>query len=211
MTVQKLLLSSIVIICFLQNCKQTNGKRILQEEKPSLYNFRDKFKYQTLGNFQIDTFDFESRRGYYQEADSNVFKLIFQEGDRKFIGQGYDRDYFYSWQERDTNFIEFTILTQDESSYCNLLRYYIFDRKGKFISKFDLASKCGDADWTFSGKGRQVDKNHFAFETVESNMKDGAMPEDEKQEGDSINYLITIEPNGKAIKTESFNKHFKGN
>ncbi|MGN6165732.1 MAG: hypothetical protein ACTHOF_14435, partial [Flavisolibacter sp.] len=168
---QTLLLISIVIF-FSQNCKQVNNVHIPNEKGSSICNLKSKFKYQNLKNFEVDTFGFELRSGHYEEVDSDAFKLIFQQGGRRFIGQGYDRDYYYSWQTRDSNFIEFTILTQDESNYCSLLRYYIFDRKGTLVSKFDLATKCGDADWTFLGKGKQVDKNHFAYQTVECNMQE---------------------------------------
>jgi hypothetical protein len=99
-------------------------------------------------------------------------------------------------------------LTRDEGGYCDILRYYIFDRKGKFISKFDLAEKCSDVEWAFSGMSRQVDEHHFIFETVATNMQDGTIPEDKKQEGDSINYSISIQANGTVIKKETFKKHF---
>lgn len=192
-------------------CGQATGEQVLQQERSALYDLKNKFKFQDLTDFPTDTFSLDTRAGHYDEVDSNAFKLIFTEGDKQFIGQGYDRDYYYSWQNRDSNFIEFTILTQDESSYCNILRYYIFDKDGKFISKFDIAANCGDADWTFSAKGKQVDKNRFVFETVEADRKNGTMPEDGKMEGDSINYLITTEPNGKLTRTEIFKKHFADN
>jgi len=172
-----------------------------------LYKLKDKFKYQNLKEFTIDSFSFDNRPGHYNELDSAAFQLIFQEGNRTFVGEGYDRDYFYSWQNRDTNFIEFTILTQDEGSYCDLLRYYIFDKQGRFISKFDVAAECGDAGWTFSGSGRQRNQNTFVFETVEQELlEEDAM--EEKYEGDSVTYTITIAPNGKTIRKEMFKKHF---
>lgn len=211
MTVRISLLIAVISITLSQGCQSAAEQQAPKEKKAALYNLKDKFKYQDLQEFQIDSFNFDTRPGHYQEVDSNAFKLIFQEGDRPFIGQDYDRDYYYSWQNRDTNFIEFTILTQDESSYCDILRYYIYDRKGKFISKFDLAASCGDAGWTFTGSGRQIDKTNFISETVESDMKEGSTPEDEKQEGDSISYSISIAPNGSVTKKETFKKHFVGN
>lgn len=202
---------TIILVAYLtlaQGCKYSSANQNKQGIKSPLYELKSKFKYQDLEVFETDTFSFDTRPGNYNEVDSLAFKLIFQEGDREFIGQGYDRDYYYSWQNRDTNFIEFTILTQDESSYCDLLRYYIFDKNGKFISKFDLAANCGDAGWTFTGRGKQLDKNTFIFQTVESDIKDGSMPEHEKYEGDSVNYTITIDSRGKATQKETYKKHF---
>lgn len=205
----KLLFVLIIGAILTERCGPVAGSQPPpQEKQAALYKLKNKFKYQDLREFQMDSFSFDTRPGHYEEVDSNAFKIIFQEGDRQFVGTGYDRDYYYSWQNRDTNFIEFTILTQDESDYCNILRYYIFDRKGKFISKFDLAASCGDAGWTFAGSGTQIDKYHFVTETIESNMKSGSMPEEEKEEGDSVSYSIQIAPNGTVARKETFKKHF---
>jgi len=194
-----------LILC---SCGQINKTSPDQKDTTRLLKLKSRFKHHNLTDFATDTMTWETRPRNYQEVDSVAFKLIFQEGDRQFIGHGYDRDYFFSWQERDSNFIEFTILTQDESSYCDLLRYYIFDKNGRFISKFDIATKCGDAGWTFKGSGRQTSNNQFTYETVESDLQDGELPEAEKYEIDSINYLITITATGQISKIETFKKHF---
>jgi hypothetical protein len=198
----------LTLAALTQGCGHSLTGQVNEQTRSTFYNLKEKFKYHDLKLFETDTFSFDTRPGYYNEVDSSAFKLIFQEGDRQFIGQGYDRDYYFSWQNRDPNFIEFTILTQDESSYCDLLRYYIFDKTGKFISKFDIASNCGDAGWTFTAKGKQLDQNSFSYYTVESDQKDGTMPEEEKYEGDSIKYIIKIDPQGKVMKRETYKKHF---
>lgn len=204
----RILTTALIVITFLSlGCVDASISKANREMKSPLYKLKSKFKYHDLKTFETDTFSFDTRPGNYSEVDSATFKLIFQEGDREFIGKGYDRDYYYSWQNRDTNFIEFTILTQDESSYCDLLRYYIFDKSGRFISKFDIATNCGDAGWTFNGVGKQLDKNKFFYQTVESEIKDGSMPEEEKYDGDSINHLITIGQTGKITQRETYKKH----
>lgn len=201
-----LLQALLLLTCW--SCGQVNSTSPTQNDQTPLLELKSRFKYHNLTDFDTDTLDWEARPGNYQGVDSVSFRLIFQEDSRQFIGQGYDRDYFYSWQERDPSFIEFTILTQDESSYCDLLRYYVFDREGRFISKFDIATRCGDAEWTFTASGRQTSDNEFFYETVESNLKDGELPEAQKYEGDSINYQITILPSGQISKKETYRKHF---
>lgn len=198
------------VIILIANAACSNPE-VAKEEKQPLYALKDKFKYQDLREFSIDTLGFGNRAGYYEEVDSNSFKLIFQEGDRQYVSQGDERDYYYSWQNRDSNFIEFVILSQDENGYCSVLRYYIFDRKGKFISKFDLAASCADAGWVFKGEGRKVDINDFETVTVESNFQDTGAPEEETQEVDSIRYSIQVTPTGKITKKETFKKHFVKN
>lgn len=191
----------IAAICFVSCTQQKH-----EEEASSLLKLKSKFKYHNLKDFtQVDTFNFDTRPGHYEEVDSNMFKLIFKGEKRSYVGTGYDHDFYYSWQERDSNFIEFTILTQSEEDYCAILRYYIFDKKDKLISKFDLSADCGDAGWTFFGNGRQVDKHHFVFETIESESN---MDEKDSRTGDSINYSYTIDAKGKVTRKEIFNKHF---
>src|SRR5687768_3978241 len=188
-------------------CETFRSKEV-QDKGAMLLGLKEKFKYRNLTVFETDTLNFDNRPGHYNEPDSNNFKLIFQQENRPFIGQGYDRDYFYSWQERDVNFIEFIILTQEEGSYCEVLRYYIFDRQGKFISSFDVAASCGDAEWSFTGSGRQLNRQTFLYETIESDQKRGPFANSETFEGDSISYLITIDSSGRANKKETAKKHF---
>ena len=203
MTTDVLRICLVVVLVSCGQGKSTRG----QLHESGLKRLEAKFKYRDLKDFIIDSFDFDSRVGHYHELDSVAFSLIFQEGDRVFVGQGYNRDYFYSWQSRDTNFIEFTVLTEDERSSCSLLRYYIFNKSGKFISKFDIATSCGDAGWTFSGVGRQLTRNEFLFRTVDSEDEDGEVPELARHQIDSIDYRITILSNGQISKAVVFERH----
>jgi hypothetical protein len=186
-----------------------NFRSVKQQDKASrLLHLKDQFKYRDLKVFETDTFNFDNRPGHYNEVDSNTFKLIFQQEDRNFIGQGYDRDYFYSWQDRDAKFIELVMLTQEESGYCDMLRYYIFDKHGNFLSSFDIAASCGDAEWTFTGSGKQLSHHEFFYQTVESDQKRGYASNSELLEGDSIEYLIRIDSAGQVNKHEMARKHF---
>ncbi|WP_311950755.1 hypothetical protein [Mucilaginibacter terrae] len=140
----------------------------------------------------------------FVRVDSSAFRLIFQDGDRKFMDDRYEQDYYYSWQNRDKNFIEFTILTPDESSNCLTLKYFIFDKNGKFISKFDIANTCGDAGWTFNADGKQLSPSKFIYNTDEADSD----IEDIWEKGDSASYEITINKQGKVVEREIYKRHF---
>jgi hypothetical protein len=195
----------LLLLIIIGSCGHNNETRKAQSQSP-LIDLKNRFKFQNLKRFEVDTLDMETRLRNYRVVDSASFKLIFQEGARQFSGEGYDRDYFYSWQDRDSNLIEFTILTQDESSYCDLIQYYIFDRSGKFISKFDVAANCGDGGWTFTGKGKAITDNQFIYETVESEVVEAISSVDEKLEGDSIGYRVNILTDGQIKKNETYKK-----
>ena len=47
-----------------------------------LTDLRNKFKYSDLESFQVDSFNWDTRVGFYQELDSNTFKLVWQDGKR---------------------------------------------------------------------------------------------------------------------------------
>lgn len=169
----------------------------------SLTDLKGRFKYSDRDSFQIDTMDWETRPSFYQELDSSTFKLIWQDGKRNFIGQGYDRDYYYSWQTRNPDLIEFVVLTQDESSYCDLLQYCIYDKNGKAIDSFILAASCGDGGWTYQSSGKFITENTYEEVSVETESEIVASGNTKEIiEGDSIVTRFIIGKDGKVTKKE---------
>jgi hypothetical protein len=168
-----------------------------------LLDLRDKFKYANLKCFQIDSFNWETRPGFYQELDNSTFKLVWQDGKRNFVGQGYDRDYFYSWQKRNPDLIEFVVLTQDESNWCDLLHYCIYDKSGKAIDSFIVAAKCGDGGWAHQTTGRFISED--TYEQVWIDVETEIVDSDSINyitEGDSVVSHITIGKDGKVTEKE---------
>ena len=180
----------------------------------SILALKKHFKYQDLTQFTTDTFNFDTRPGHYTELDSASFRLLLREESRVFSGLGYDRDYLHAWHNRPDSLIGLTILTQEESSYCELVYYYTFNKKGERMGRFLLAANCGDAGWTYHAFGRQTGPNDFETLHVEADIDhvepDPAGGDDdiEKYQGDSIRYKIHIHASGKTTETEIWKKHF---
>ena len=176
----------------------TDEKVVEVRQALPLIDLRDKFKYSDLGSFQIDTFDWDTRVGFYQELDSSTFKLVWQDGKRNFVGQGYDRDYFYSWQQRNPELVEFVILTQDENSYCDLLYYCIYNKDGKAIDSFIVAASCGDGGWGHKTIGRFISKDIYEQVSIDlyTEIVDSA-DVNYITEGDSIVTHFTISKDGR--------------
>lgn len=177
---------------------------IVEEKHPlPLLDLRDKFKYSDLASFEIDTFDWDTRVAFYQELDSNTFELVWQDGKRIFVGQGNDRDYFYSWQKRNPELIEFVILTQDESNYCDLLHYCIYDNNGKAIDSFIVAAKCGDGGWGNKTMGKFISADTYEQVSIDlyTEIVDSANI-NYITEGDSSVTHFTIGKDGKVTEKE---------
>ena len=207
----------LIAVILLTNCNNSsnNETETVQTKQLTLYDLKKDFTFFNLTKFEMDTFNWETRQGKYKELDSITFYTVWQDGKRKFTGEYYDRYYLFSWQDRDTNFIEFTILAQEEDSWCNIIYYFIFDKNGKFIDNFYLCSSCGDGGWVFYASGKFIDKKTYEMLCVESvmdtEMMDAEENEDEDAEfrkGDSTLYHITINDKGKVTKKEIFKKHF---
>jgi len=194
----------------LTGCRSSSNKSAEKNVKANLTlnSLRNDFKYSNQTHFEVDTFSWETGPGKYKELDSTTFYMIWQDGKRKFVGKDYDRDYFFSWQERDTNFIELTIVTQNESDYCINLTYCIYDKKGKAVDQFIASSRCGDGGWQLVASGKFVDKHTYEKLTIESEMVDLDSLANEEYEGDSTLSHFIIGNNGKVKEKEIYKKHF---
>ncbi len=199
------------ILVWLMSCNNSSTKptETVQTKLLTLSDLKKDFKFSNLTEFQIDTFSWETRPGKYNELDSSTFYMVWQDHKRTFAGQGYDRDYLFSWQNRDSNFIEFTILTQDESDYCSNITYCICDKAGKAIDKFVASSSCGDGGWVFVAFGKFIDNRTYEKLCIESEMA-GTDTLDNKDfhEGDSTLIHFIIGANGKVTQKEIYKKHF---
>ena len=201
----------LALLTLLTSCNNSsnNTTQTIQAKQLTLLELKKDFKFSNLTKFEIDTFSWDTRPGKYKELDSTTFYLIWQDGKRNFVGDGYDRDYLFSWQNRDSNFIEFTILTQEESSYCSNITYFIFDKNGRVIDNFVTSSSCGDGGWTYSAWGKFTDSRTYEKLCIESEMTGmDTIGNKELYEGDSTLYHFIINENGKVTQKEIYKKHF---
>ncbi|RNI23117.1 hypothetical protein [Rufibacter latericius] len=187
-----------------RNLSSNADENVIDAKKPlPLMDLKEKFKYPGLKSFEIDTFNWDTRIGKYQELDSSTFKLVWQDGKRNFVGQGYDRDYFYSWQKRNPELIEFTVLTQDESSSCDLLHYCIYDKNGKAINSFIVAASCGDGGWGNKTTGKFITEN--IYERISIDLNTEIVDSENTKfstEGDLTVTHFTIAKDGKVTEKE---------
>ena len=177
----------------------------------SFFELKNSFKYSNLKEFEIESIGWESLNGAFLELDSAAFYSVWQNGEKSFVEDGEDRNYFFSWQDRDTNFYEFTILSQEASENCIHIIYCIHDKAGKEIDKFIASSSCGDAGWYYEASGKFINPSAYEMLSVEYQLnEDVPIEKGETFDGDSIVYHVTIDEKGKASKKEISKTHFTG-
>lgn len=202
----------LTTLFLLASCKNTsyNNEGAIQTRQKTLSEFKNDFKFSNLQEFDIDTYTWETRPGKYKELDSTTFYMVWQNGQRDFVRHGYDsiyeKDYLYSWQERDTNFIEVAILSQITSNWCTEINYFIYDKSGKHIDNFVACSYCGDGGRSFESYGKFIDNRTYEKICVESEV--GWYDNTGGREGDSTILHYIIGKNGKVTEKEMYKKHF---
>lgn len=198
---------SLLMVFFLTiSCEKNEGTQNLHSHK-TLSDLRPQFRHQHLSKFELDTFSWDSRHEYYTELDSVTFHWVWQDSTKEY--QENDVSHFlYSWQQRDSNFIELTILTQDGIDDCLNTTYFIYDRQGKAIDNFVMNSSCKEDGWDFQEYGKFINHNTYEKVCVETDENN-----DGNQmgivEGDTTIYHYIIDTNGKVNENEISRKHFK--
>lgn len=191
-------------------------------------DLKPNFKFENLKEFNIENFEMSK----FKPLDSIAFHRIFT--DKTFDHSissftddiftfswdmkhyDYELDYYYSWNNRDSNFYEFTVITNNLDSYELNLNYLIFNKEEELIDAFIVSSHGGDGLYTVSSSGKFIDRNTYQRWQVE--IGDILITEDDEKiklkknemlyGGDSTLFQYTIGKNGKVNKKVITKKHF---
>lgn len=179
-----------------------------ETSKPkTLADLKPKFKYQNVEVFEIDNYTWETRVGKYNEPAPDEYILIWPDSPRTYIEGNREKDYLYSWQERDPNFIEFSILMQHGRDDCDFLIYYIFTKDGKYVDEFKVATRCDKEEpWKYYSNGRFISKNVYEERCAEYY---GIQPEPGIIVGDSTAFRFEITKNGTVKSKQILEKDIK--
>lgn len=167
----------------------------------------EKFKYQDLKEFSIDTLQWEKRQEFYTKLDSTEFFQIYQ-GSNEIPYEDLDVDYldldfFFSKQSNKRGLIEFTILNQREGVYCDKIIYNIYSEDGELISSFEVAGNCGDGGYYELSNGKFLNDSTYELLTTDNyKTEDIEMP-------NTITFsktITTIKHNGQITQTHSILK-----
>lgn len=202
--------SVLIVFAFcvtMYSCTGCKQKPVPKTTAERLTELRDSFAFAQIDSFEIDTLGYDERQERYKEVDSADFNLVWQ-GLKQYNNSGTIKTYYYSWQQRDSNYTEFTVLYQSEDEYCYKLEYLIYNKRGKLISHFDLAASCGDGGWYFTGSGKFIANDTYQYSTIETNMASEDSLSYEMLEGDSITKQFVIGYNGRTMERPISQQHF---
>lgn len=175
----------------------------------SLYDLKPLFKYNNLTEFNIEKFNSEEKNIKLNELSRDYFYLVWQNRNRKYNDDPYLKDFLYSWQSRDTNFIELIIQQGDIEYSGRHFTYLIYNKEQKLVDKFVLSSSSADGGWWGKASGKFTDKNTYEKIRVEYEITSKQDPSGKSiYEGDSTWYSHTIAADGKVTEKEIRTKHF---
>ncbi len=155
------------------------------------------YKYSNVQVFKIDTIDWYKRKDFYVRIDSTTFFKIYQDPSIKEY-PGLDTasnsfDFYYSTQQNKRGLKEITILSQREGESCVRINYMIYDKGGKSISSFLLASSCADGGFYEKSYGKFMNDSTYVLYS-EDNYDSKDIEKNPKVSCDQI--TTTIKANG---------------
>ena len=84
----------------------------------------------------------------------------------------YDSTYFYSIQNNSRELQEITVLQKGDEAGCFQIYYLIYDKKGKLISDFSLASDCAEGGIIYNSNGRFLNDSIYEQKIYSEQMYD---------------------------------------
>ena len=173
----------LLIISSCISCKNLTKNKITDSNINTLSNkymfdlntSREKFKFEHLNSFSMDSIDWEKRKNHYKKLTEIEFFSIYQDSLRNYQGdyeQSIDLEFYYSIQNRKSDFNEITILWQKEGEYCDGITYLIFDNKGKIIDRFPVAGSCGDGGYYDEKYGEFLNDSIYKMTYEDYNERD---------------------------------------
>lgn len=166
-------------------------------------SIRDLFKYHDLIEFEIDSSTWTERFSQYNLVDSTLFNSIFQDTALTYHSAGplsEDADFYHSIQNNKRDLLEFTILSQSESTYCTSIKYIIYTKEGNKISSFIVAGSCCDGGYYYKARGTFLNDS-----TYELSSEDNFLTEN-IDEANTISFtktLVVIKKDGSIHQTKT--------
>ena len=168
-----LFLAAIFLLISFQVGFSQNTEVVRIELFPSSFNLdekRDKFKYSDLDSFKMDNLGWDERDSIYHRLTHEEFYQVYRDTTLPYSGEyqhSIDLDFYYSTENRFSQFQEITVLWQREGINCEGIDYLLFDLDGKLIDKFLVAGGCGDGGYIDEKYGRFTNDSTYILRIEE--------------------------------------------
>lgn len=157
--------------------------KIGQTEQTSMWlNLKDSFAIKNVTEFKLD-------KGFHYGAFHDIScKLI-----DSTLPDQWCKAYLYSWQERDSSLIEFTVVVQEEDRGIQII-YYVFNKQDSLVSATPVA--WGNiSDLAFTGSSKFISKD-----TLRSTIASTFYERNGSTKGDTSIIEIAFNKSGKTSK-----------
>jgi hypothetical protein len=189
----------IISTIFLLSCRSFNSR---DSQEFSWYSLKDSFALQNIEEFRIDSNIWNNYRTLHLIKNKIIDSAI-QSGDSN------PQTYLYSWQDRNSSFIEFTSLLVEEYLGFTLI-YFVFSKDGKLISAIRIARLSGEDGIIWEKKSRFISKDTFTTIASVSTELDRNSPQPykklSKSIGDSSFLKLVFKKNGTLDTISSVRK-----
>ncbi len=209
--------SIILLVLLITNCSSrienensarndTNKVFIANDISLKFINFDANFSINNLTSFKDDTINWDERTKFYKEIDKNTFFKIWNDS-TNFNSNEFTKMFFYSLQNRNSDFIEFTTLSHGDENYCSTITYWIFNKNGTLIDKFIASQNCGDGGWYYKEKGKFTDNNTYEKVCIDTEMIGNDSIDNKEIIEEKINIIkYIISKNGKVTEQKNNQK-----
>ena len=148
-------------------------------------SMKDKFRHKNLNEFVCDSLMIENIKSSYKVRHRSIDTIF---SSRKV--------YLYSWQERDSSKIEFTVV-DDKDEQGISISYLIFEKNGRLMSVTKLAGKGIEAHAIYEIRSRIINRDSiFQIQSITETYDFENDKKGDKPIGDSTFLSLTIDANG---------------
>lgn len=172
----------VILMCLiLLSCKSN-------DKEPYWLGQKEKFKLKNIQTFLIDSSLKRNYKDYPLLKNQELDSLLNEQ-----------ETYLYSWQERDTSFIEFTILTWDEYRGMGLY-YLVADKEDHIISTLRIAGANGEGGSKYEGYGSFISRDTLLQTSAITSFLDlKTMKNFDRPKGDTTIWKIFFTKEGQMI------------
>ncbi|MDQ3683366.1 MAG: hypothetical protein M3352_09885 [Bacteroidota bacterium] len=153
---------------------------------------KDSFAIKNLKEFVIDSNIQSSYRIFNKIKNKQIDSAI-----------SYGTHYLYSWQQRDSAFIEFTTIIDDGEHGLRIV-YFVFDKKDSMLSTTQVANKGGEGGIIYETLSQFKSKDtlfHIRSASTWLNLTNPTpWPKNSHSKGDSTFHYIIFQEDGRTFE-----------
>ena len=148
---------ALILFYFFLSCNHS-VKNSKQTSSSVWQNLKDSFARQNLNEFLLDDALYKKYKSYHK-INNNLLDST--------ISNQWSSIFLYSWQQRDTSFIEFTTIIQEEDRGVRIM-YYVFNRKDSMLSAIPVAWQNMEAEYRFDTWSRFTSKDTLQLKSAQT-------------------------------------------